>query len=304
MRKVTKLISRIFEAIGFSLIIFSFYLLPLRWSSAYGAWVAGTLGPWVPVTKRARKNLKRALPHLSEIECDQIIKGMWRNIGSTFAEYPKLKTLPLLTHNSPVEVVGLEYVDRILTEKKPAIFVLAHLANWELATRVASVRGLKIAQVYRRVNNPFVAKMIRMIHGPMVSELVEKGAGGARQLIDVMKRGETLSVLIDQKMNEGVPVPFFGQDVMTAPAIAKLALKFGAPIIPVRVERFPAFTFRVTYYPPIEVQKFPDQSQTIYHILLQINQHLESWIRERPEQWFWLHNRWPKDPMGRHNKKS
>lgn len=289
-----KLLSRFFESIGFIFVIATFYLLPLRWSSAYGAFVAGMIGPFVPVTKRAYDNLKRAIPGLSEEEYQRIIKGMWRNIGSTFAEYPKLKSLPLLTPQSPVEVVGIEHVDRLIKSKTPAIFVLGHLANWELATRVASVRGLRIAQVYRRVNNPIVAKIIRCIHGSMVSELVEKGAEGARQLIEVMKRKETLSVLIDQKMNEGMAVPFFGRDAMTAPAIAKLALKFKAPIIPVRVERLGGLRFRVTYYPPLNIAYGEITPGAIYDVLLQINQHLESWIRERPDQWFWIHNRWPK----------
>lgn len=292
--KIFKFVSRIFESFGFVFLITTFYLLPLRWSSLYGAFVAGAIGPLVPVSRRAYDNLKRALPDLQEEEYKSIIKGMWKNIGSTFAEYPKLKSLPLLVSDSPVEVVGIEHVDRLLQAKIPAIFVLGHLANWELATRVAAVRGLRIAQVYRRVNNPVVAKIIRRIHGSMVSELVEKGVEGARQLIEVMKRKETLSVLMDQKMNEGVAVPFFGREAMTAPAVAKLALKFKAPIIPVRVERLPGFRFRVTYYPPLDIAYGQTTQESVYNILLQINKHLESWIRERPDQWFWIHNRWPK----------
>lgn len=294
MKKIVKALSRVFEALGFIIVIGSFHLIPIRWSSRCGAFLAGTLGPFVSVSKQAKERLRRAIPGLSDIEYNQIIKNMWRNIGSTFAEYPRLKKVPLFIKESPVEVVGLEHVDRAIAENKPIIFVLGHLANWELATRVLRARGLPIAQVYRRVNNPLIARLVRHIHGSMVSELVEKGAGGARQLIDVMKRREALSVLIDQKMNEGIAVPFFGRDAMTAPGIAKLSLKFDAPIIPVRVERLAHFRFRVTYYPPLKAIN-GSQDDAVYDLLLQINQHLESWIKERPEQWFWIHNRWPKE---------
>jgi KDO2-lipid IV(A) lauroyltransferase len=294
MNKIIKALSRVFEALGFVVVIGSFHLMPIRWSSRCGAFLAGTLGPFVLPSKRAKERLKRALPGLSDFEYDRIIKDMWRNIGSTFAEYPRLKKVPLFKHDSPVEVVGLEHVDLAIEAHKPIIFVLGHLANWELATRVLSARGLPIAQVYRRVNNPLIARLVRHIHGSMVSELVEKGAGGARQLIEVMKRREALSVLIDQKMNEGVAVPFFGRDAMTAPGVAKLSLKFDAPIIPVRVERLANFRFRVTYYPPLKAAR-GSHNDVVYDLLLQINQHLESWIKERPEQWFWIHNRWPKE---------
>lgn len=294
MKKIVKAVSRVFEALGFIIVIGSFYLMPIRWSSRIGACLAGALGPFVPVSKQAKARIHRALPGLPDVEGDRIIKDMWRNIGSTFAEYPRLKKVPLFTHESPIEVVGLEHVDQVIAKNKPIIFALGHLANWELATRVLTARGLPIAQVYRRVNNPLIARLVRCIHGSMVSELVEKGAEGARQLIDVMKRRGALSVLIDQKMNEGIAVPFFGRDAMTAPGIAKLSLKFGAPIIPVRVERLAQFRFRVTYYPPLTTKRGSD-GEAVYDLLLQMNRHLESWIKERPEQWFWIHNRWPKE---------
>jgi KDO2-lipid IV(A) lauroyltransferase len=93
---------------------------------------------------------------------------------------------------------------------------------------------------------------------------------------------------MDQKFNEGLSVPFFGKEAMTASAIARLAKKFQCPLVPVQVERKPNAHFRVTFHPPLCTKG------TEYDILQQVNAHLEQWILETPDQWLWLHNRWPK----------
>src|SRR5690606_19539435 len=126
---------------------------------------------------------------------------------------------------------------------------------------------------------------------------VTKGQEGARQSVKFLKEGTSISMLVDQKMNEGIPVPFFGREAMTATAIARLALKFECPIVPVQVERLRGVKCRVTYYPPLTVPETGTMDEKIMHIMTQINQMLETWIRKRPEQWLWVHNRWPKKPL-------
>jgi KDO2-lipid IV(A) lauroyltransferase len=88
-------------------------------------------------------------------------------------------------------------------------------------------------------------------------------------------------------------VPFFGHDAMTAPAIAHFALKFGMPVYPSRVERIAGTRFRVTVHPPLRIESSGDQEQDTRRILTAMNRQLEDWIRERPEQWLWIHKRWP-----------
>ena len=100
-------------------------------------------------------------------------------------------------------------------------------------------------------------------------------------------------MLSDQKMNEGEWIPFFGLPAKTAPAGARLSLKYNCPFVPVRVERIEGTRFRVTYYPPLISHKKTEEEQ-LTDLLTQMNQLMENWIRERPEQWFWLHRRWPK----------
>ena len=102
-----------------------------------------------------------------------------------------------------------------------------------------------------------------------------------------------MAMLIDQKMNDGIAVPFFGRDAMTAPAIAEFALRYDMPLIPVRAVRTKDCHFEVTIYPPLAYEKTGDDEKDILAIMTQINAQLESWIREYPEQWFWVHKRWP-----------
>jgi KDO2-lipid IV(A) lauroyltransferase len=100
-------------------------------------------------------------------------------------------------------------------------------------------------------------------------------------------------VLVDQKMNDGIPVPFFGRPAMTAPAVAQLALRFDCAIIPARVERLKGARFRLTAFPPIEIAKTGNRQADTLAIMTRINAVVEGWIRERPDLWFWLHRRWP-----------
>src|SRR5207253_2644034 len=107
------------------------------------------------------------------------------------------------------------------------------------------------------------------------------------------KNGQSLAMLIDQKMNDGIAVPFFGRDAMTAPAIAEFALRYNLELIPARVVRTKGCHFEATIFPPMAYEKTGDEEKDVLTIMTAINAILETWIREHPEQWFWVHKRWP-----------
>ncbi len=271
-------------------------LRPLSFQSAsdLGGKVARALGPRLGLTRRALKNLDRAIPDLSEAEKTLIIQGMWENLGRTIAEYVHLARLEFYTPDSRVEVLGTEIIDQLRDDGKGAILFLAHLANWELATLAALRRGMEFTQLYRKLNYPLTDKFINLVHRQVATKVITKGTEGGKQMIAALKKGEHISMLSDQKLNEGEAVPFFEIPAMTAPAGARLALKYDVPFVPVRVERLEGSRFRVTYYPPLNPQQKGDIHSETLDLLHQMNQHLEDWIRARPEQWFWLHRRWPK----------
>jgi KDO2-lipid IV(A) lauroyltransferase len=121
-----------------------------------------------------------------------------------------------------------------------------------------------------------------------------KGAQGARAALTHLQAGGSLGLLVDQKMNDGIAVPFFGRAAMTAPAIAQFALRFDAPILPVHVVRLGPARFRMICEPPLNIARTGDKKTDTYAILLAVNTTLERWIREQPESWLWLHRRWPR----------
>jgi KDO2-lipid IV(A) lauroyltransferase len=293
MRKITCFLLDILQVI----FIFSLFTLlkPLHFNliSNLGGRLGRNIGMKLPHRKRAYQNLKRAMPELSPKKQDEIVAGMFENLTRTLFEYVALPKIQVYSAASRVEVVGQEVIDQLRDDQKPAILFLAHLANWEIGTLAALQRGLILVQVYRKLNYPLTDKLVHWLHHRVASEVITKSQEGARQMILALKEGKHVSMLSDQKMNEGEWIPFFGLPAKTAPAGARLSLKYNCPFVPVRVERIEGTRFRVTYYPPLISHKKTEEEQ-LTDLLTQMNQLMENWIRERPEQWFWLHRRWPK----------
>ena len=260
--------------------------------------LAGNLGRvigkrFTSYRKKAHQNLRRAMPELSDKRHQEIIDGMFDNLMRTIIEYCKIYRLKIYNPESCVEVIGIDIIDQLKDDQKPAILFLGHLANWEIGTMAGLQRGLKITQVYRKLNYPMLNRLINFVHRWVAQEVVAKGPEGSRQILKALKEGRHVSILMDQKLNEGEWVPFFGMPAKTAITGARLALKNNCPFVPVRVERIEGTRFRVTYYPPLKSSKATPQEQ-LMDLLNQMNQLLETWIRDRPEQWLWIHNRWPK----------
>ncbi|MDH5748039.1 MAG: lipid A biosynthesis lauroyl acyltransferase [Rhodospirillales bacterium] len=267
-------------------------LIPLAWASAVGGWLGRTFGPYLGITSRARRNLSLAFPEKTKSEIEAIIAAMWDNLGRTAFEYPHLDRLRFYDDGGDVEVLNPEHIDALKNDGKAGIFFSAHLANWEVAALGAVRRGLPIHLIYRAPNNPWVD---RLFHHrlPGDSEMIPKGSIGAKRAIKMLTSGEHLGMLVDQKMNDGIAVPFFGRDAMTAPALALFALKYDCPVVPARVERLKGARFRITVFPPLEIVRTGDIHSDILANMTRVNAMIESWIREKPEQWLWLHNRWP-----------
>src|SRR5690606_639826 len=158
-----------------------------------------------------------------------------------------------------VEHVGTELVDPILAAGRPILFVSAHFGNWEVATLAATQRGLEVAQIYRAANNPRVDALVTEFRSIVGSELIPKGTVAARSSMEALMEGRHLALLVDQTMNNGIPVPFCGRDAMTAPAVAQLAMRYDAAIVPARVERLRGAHFRLTVFPEIEQPRTGDR---------------------------------------------
>jgi Kdo2-lipid IVA lauroyltransferase/acyltransferase len=268
-------------------------VLPIDWASGLTGFLARNIGPRLGLNRRARVNLRRALPHLTVDQMDQIIRGMWDNLGRLTAEYPHLGAFKVYEPGGRIEIVGAENIRAQNATGKGAIFFSGHFGNWEVATLAVTQAGPSVAEIYRAANNPFVDRLINDARSVVGSELIPKGTIAARRAIAALQEGRHIAMLVDQKMNDGIAVPFFGRDAMTAPALARLALRYDCAVVPVRVDRLKGAHFRITAEPPLPLPKSGNIEADTLALMTQVNQVLERWITERPDHWFWLHRRWP-----------
>lgn len=270
-----------------------FGLLPLDAASWLGGWICRMVGPKLRVSRNARRNLKRVFPTLSEEEIERIVLAMWDNLGRTAGEHPHLARFDPYLPNPRVEVIGGEEIDKLRDDGKTGLLFAGHIANWELSPLAGVKRGLPLNLVYRRANNPFFDELVQKGRTVLGGELYPKGSDGAKQMMRAMLRGDHMAMLVDQKMNDGIAVPFLGHDAMTASAVAELALRFDCPLVPARVERLGGAHFRVSFEPPLEKPHTGDRQRDVKLLMTAVNDRLSAWIRDRPEQWLWVHNRWP-----------
>lgn len=268
--------------------------MPIEWASAFGAFVFRTIGSRMAVDSVARSNLMHAFPKKSAAEINLIVRGMWDNLGRGAGEYAHLNGIDITENNSRVEVVGREILEMLRDDGQPGIIVGGHLGNWECATLVATQLGLPLASIYRGAANPWLNRLFHKVRKGLVDEVLFKGREGAHRALAILRGGGHLGVMVDQKLNTGIAIPFFGRLAMTAPMPAQLALRLKCPLVPARFERLPGVRFRVTFYKPLTLPDSNDNKANVLALMTEVNQLLETWIRERPEQWFWVHRRWPK----------
>ena len=263
-----------------------------RASDRMGA-LARRLGPRLPNHKVGLHNLALTMPERAR-EHAAILDQAWDNLGRTAAEYAHLDEVAARTR-----VVGAEHLAPVLANG-PAVFVSGHMANWEAMPIVLHRAGLRTAIVFRAANNPLVDRTIIDERARvMTRRQIPKGRRGGRALMAALKEGLSLCMLTDQKLSDGISVPFLGVPAMTAPAAARLALRENLPVIPLQAVRAPGPSFTVTIHPPLRLEPTGVQADDAYALTLAINEAVGGFIREHPGQWLWFHRRWKNGGGGR-----
>ena len=282
------------EALGFDLFIGVVRLLGVDAASAFGGWLGRTVGPLSGAHKVATRNLKLAFPDKDEAWRTAMLRAQWDGLGRTFAEFPLMDKI--LPSTGRVEVVNQERLFQIAAEKVPVVFVSGHLSNWEVMPAAIVDSGVVCEMTYRAANNPYVDERIkasRFRYG--VRLFAPKGGDGARELLEGMKQGKSVALMNDQKFNTGVEGLFFGHPVRTAPGPSRLAIRFGTVLQPMSVQRVKGARFRAVVHDPIQLPNTGDRTADIEAGVKLVNAFMEERIRERPEEWFWVHRRWPNE---------
>jgi KDO2-lipid IV(A) lauroyltransferase len=285
------------EAALFFAFMGMFRMLGPETASGLGGWIGRNIFSLLPPDRVARANLAAAFPEMTADERNRIRRTMWDNLGRVVGEYPHLARFspkgddPRITYSLPP---GMTLDD---LKQKPVIFLSGHLGNWEMLPILASQLGFDGAAVVRPPNNPYVAAWVarqRRINGP---ETMIAKHNAARPMVAQLKAGKMLCMLVDQKLREGIAVPFFGRDALTTPAPATLALRIGAHVIMAANRRVGGPRFHVTVQPELEFNASGNEAEDVTRLTAAIQARIEEMVRANPGQWLWIHNRWttPRD---------
>jgi KDO2-lipid IV(A) lauroyltransferase len=282
------------EVLGFDLIRALIRLLPVETASNFGAWLLGGLGPRTPLQRLVERNIELAFPEKDAAERARIAKESWRHLGRMGAEFTMLDRLT--PASGRVEVVGRERLEAIARDNIPAVLISGHFSNFEIMAAVIVDSGVRCQVTYRAANNPhFDARIVRARRSYGVELFSPKGVDGSRELLKAMKRGESVSFLNDQKFGDGVPLPFFGHIAYTAAGPTRMALSRDGRLVPMSVQRTTGARFRVVIHEPIVLERTGDRKADVAAGVAQINAFVEARVRERPEEWWWVHKRWPNE---------
>mgnify|MGYP001826990780 CR=1 FL=1 len=263
-------------------------------ASNFGAFVMRRLGPFLSQHKVALDNVQKAFPDWTHEKVKATAVAAWENVGRTAGELPHLRHITPYRTNSRIEVVNAEALDQVEQSQSGAVFISGHFANWEVMAAVICRRPVDCLITYRAINNPHIDRRLsRLRHDYGIQALAPKGLG-TRSLMKALQAGRSAAFLNDQKFREGLAIPFFARPAMTAPGPARLAIKYNVPIIPVSTVRVAPARFRVTIHDPIIPPATGKPEEDLTQTVTAITEFIEARVREHPDQWFWMHRRWPK----------
>ena len=284
------------ETAVFYLLIGFFRLFGIDRASAIGGWIGRRLVAPTYLSRRPLRNLRAAYPEKSDAEIAAVLNAMWDNLGRVLGEYAHLDALHWSGASPRITLSGTEHLDAAIASGKGVLLVSGHFANWEIMPFVGREYGFSGGAVVRPPNNPYVSRWmerVRMRNG--MKEQIPKGVQGTRRTFALLRKGDAICLLVDQRASEGIKVPFFGRDAFTTPAPAALALKLGAVIVPVVNRRTNGAHFHVEAYPIIPPPNTGDAERDIVELTATITRFIEDRVRERPGEWLWIHKRWVKD---------
>jgi len=260
--------------------------------------IARTIGPLLREQRIGRANLTAAFPEKSPAEIEEILAGVWDNLGRMGAEFAHLDHIWDFGEEYPEDGrIELAPGTRALFHKlrldgKPALIFASHLANWELPALAAVAHGLDAAILYRKPNIPSADRIIQELRQVKMGTLVPAGRDAPLKLAEALRNGQHVAMLVDQYLTSGVEVTFFGRKTRANPTLARLLRQVECPVHGVRVIRLPGRRFRAELSEEVVPVRDEKGQIDIQGTTQAITSVVEGWIREHPEQWLWLHRRW------------
>lgn len=271
-------------------------LLPADTAINFADRLTRAIGPRLRRHKLMLRNLRNAFPEKSEAEIETIALNSWGNMGRLAAEYVFLDQLfdfdPAQDKPGRVEVSGIPIFMDLRDNPRPFIVFTAHTANFELLPVAGAAFGVDVTVLFRPPNNPYIAEKVFQFRSARMGHLVPSHAGSSFALARTLEAGGSVGVLVDQKFTRGVETRFFGQPVQTNPLLAKLVRQFGCEVYPARCIRLPGNRYRLELEPAITLPRDEKGRLDVTATAQLLNDRVEAWVREYPDQWLWYHDRW------------
>jgi len=265
-----------------------FKIIGFKASSNLGFFIGKNLGPIFRSKLSIINNLKKAkiTGNYENIACNVL-----GNYGRIVAEYVHLKNFRNEKLKNYISIEGAEHLTKIKNNKEKAIFISGHFNNFELMAMYIEKAGIDCAAIYRPLNNSYLNKVMEKIRKrDICKNQIKKGIAGTRQIIKDLKKGNSVALMIDQRVREGSKVKFFGNLATTTTIPAQLIKKYKCELVPIYIERKDKYHFKMHISKPIKV----NSKKTNEDITLFLNTVLEKMILKNIDQWIWTHDRWKK----------
>ena len=267
-----------------------------------GAWLGRRLGDAAFLALGSRRrtalaNIALAFPELAPAERRRICRRSFQHLGVMSVELCVTLTRPLERVLATITLEGLEHLRRAMETRGRALVLTAHLGNWELLAVAHRLTGYPLAIVVRPLDSPWLNALADRLRRKSGVELIEK-RGALRPVLESLRRGGMVAILLDQNAarHEGVFAPFFGRPASTSRSLAVLAVRTGTPVIPIFIRREAAGRHRVILRPPLAPPSTGESERAIAELTTRCNEAIEAAVREAPEQWLWVHERWRTRP--------
>ncbi|MBI4745752.1 MAG: hypothetical protein HY786_04230 [Deltaproteobacteria bacterium] len=231
---------------------------------------------------------------LKGTEADKIVLSVFENLGMVLAEFIKIPTIDKSFLDKSVSVEGFENYLKAKSEGKGVLMLGAHLGNWELLGATLLLKMGEVASVvYMKTKNPYVDRFIDSIRKSYGIKTIPHH-NAMKPVLTALRRGEAVGILLDQHggHKEAIKIDFIGRPAATSMGLALMALRTGAPVVPMFMVRDGDDRFRFIYEKPIHLEKSGDLEKDIKDGTIIFNKVIEDYVRRYPEQWFWVHRRW------------
>jgi KDO2-lipid IV(A) lauroyltransferase len=216
---------------------------------------------------------------------------MWANFGKLFVEYIYLHKFQ--KSHSHINVKGEKILEEIKKRGRPVIFVSGHFANFELMSMELTKRQINLATIYRPLNNIFLNPFMEYLRKKYICKhQIKKGLVGVKHSIEYLRKNFSVALMIDQRVSEGVKLPFFEYKALTTTLPAQLALKHKYLIVPIYITRKQDDNFEMEIFEPLETTNKENTEKNKLEVSISLNKIIEKMILKDPSQWIWTHNRW------------